>query len=435
LNYQEAIEFLNIAHKFGSKLGLQRIKNLLNLLDRPHEKLKFIHVAGTNGKGSVVAFISNILIQAGYKVGVYTSPHINNFCERIKINHENISRDNIARLVCLVRQKINLLNTMPTEFEIITALSMQYFFENKCDIIILEVGLGGRLDATNIINTNQVAIITALDYDHTEILGENLLDIAREKSGIIKPNCDLIIYPFEKLDASNLIKSQIKNIFLSRCKKLNSRMHELNLAQIKLKNFNLDFQIFDYAELKDLKIKLLSDFQVIHAALAIKAIKILNHKKFYINTRDIYTGILKTKWPGRFEILNQDPIFIIDGAHNPHGVKSLVYNLERYFKNKRVIFLTGILKNKNYDLMLELVNNISQEFITISFSHENSFSAHELASYLLNKNLNKKITACDNIIDAINLALNSCKTNQIICAFGSLYFLHEIINYFNANKI
>jgi dihydrofolate synthase/folylpolyglutamate synthase len=412
----------------GSSLGLSRVFEVLYLLGDPQKKLKFVHVAGTNGKGSVSAFLCNILIDAGYKVGLFTSPHINNFSERIKINNKEISEQELLELSNLFNSKVSKMKDIPTVFESITVIAILYFLKNKCDIVVLEVGLGGRLDATNVIDKPEVSVITAINYDHTEILGNTLEKIAFEKAGIIKKNCNVVIYPTSKLEVDAATQNKVKDVFYKRCEELNANLYEIDENDICLGEYNLKYQIFDFANHKNLCIKLLSDFQIFNASLAIKSVELLNSNGFDICENNIRAGLLNTSWPGRFEILR--PNFVIDGAHNPHGVRALIRNLKKYFGDKEIIFIVGILRDKDYKLMLKLACEIAKVFITISFENERALRSQEIADYLKNIFDPKKIIPAESVSAGINVALRICKKNNIICSFGSLYYIGDVKKYF-----
>ena len=278
MTYDEAIKYIHGTHKFGVKLGLENIGKLLELLGNPHKRLKFVHIAGTNGKGSTVAFISNILIESDYRVGIYTSPYIEHFTERICINHEEISEKDLARITEKTKEKISELLKMgynhPTEFEIVTAIAFQYFYEKSCDIVVLEVGLGGRYDSTNIIDTPLVSVITSISFDHMNILGNTLPKIAYEKAGIIKENGDVVLYPQ---------LSEVEDVIENVSAQMSSKLRKVDFNLIKLKKFGTEGQTFDYGSYIDLNTKLLGEHQLKNAAVAITACQVLREKITDIN--------------------------------------------------------------------------------------------------------------------------------------------------------
>jgi dihydrofolate synthase/folylpolyglutamate synthase len=424
------MDFLLSLHKFGSKLGLERIKKLLNLMNDPQDRLRFVHVAGTNGKGSVCAFLNDILIAAGYKMGLYISPHINTIYERIRINNKNIDSESLSNILERIKTISKFMNESLTEFEVITSVAFEYFYINNCDIVILETGLGGRLDATNVVETTDIAVITSIDYDHVEVLGDNLKQIAFEKAGIIKNKCDVVIYP-TCLTCHGFF-NDVKKVFSDKCNELHIKLYEIDLNDICIKDYNLNGQLFDFEKHKNIKIKLLSDFQIYNAAMAIKTSELLSERGFVINEDSIVSGVANTYWEGRFEILSSN--FIIDGAHNTHGVKALVRNLKRYFINKKIIFVVGILRTKNYKEMLAIANTVAYSFVTTQFSDE-SLSSQELSMYLKKIcHSDKHIITTVDVSSGIETALSLQKRvadDIIVCAFGSLYYISEAKKYFN----
>lgn len=287
LGYKEALDYIHGTRKFGCKLGLENIRTLLSMLGNPHKKLKYVHVAGTNGKGSTVAFISSILIESGYKTGIFISPYIERFTERIRVNREEISKEDLARITGIVKAKVDemLMNGLfhPTEFEIVTAIAFQYFYEMKCDVVVLEVGLGGRFDSTNVIDDSLVSIITSVSYDHMAILGDTLSKIAFEKAGIIKNNSDVVLYTQDK---------EVEKVVEDACSASNSTLHKVKFEGIQVVYYDIEGQIFNFGVYKNLKIKLLGAHQFKNAVVALEACKILAYKGYKI-TEETVKGVWK----------------------------------------------------------------------------------------------------------------------------------------------
>ncbi|EPZ53829.1 bifunctional FolC family protein [[Clostridium] sordellii ATCC 9714] len=334
MNYNEALKFIHESHKFGMRLGLENIKKLLELLGNPQDNLKIIHVAGTNGKGSTCSFISTILKKSGYKVGLYTSPFLETFTERIRVNGENIPENEVGNIVNIIKEKIEIMvkegHDYPTEFEIVTAMAFYYFNKEKVDFVALEVGLGGRYDATNVIEKPIATVITSISLDHVGILGDTLDKIAFEKGGIIKENCDVIVYP-QKNEASEVLKEI--------CNEKNAKYIECDFKDITLKESNINFQKFDCIinnkEYKDLQINLIGDHQVKNSVVALTTIELIKNKlEILISEEDLRKGLMETKWPGRIEKIKENPMFIIDGAHNEEGAESLAKSIDKYLKEK-----------------------------------------------------------------------------------------------------
>jgi dihydrofolate synthase/folylpolyglutamate synthase len=265
VNYKEALNYLQDTLKFGIKPGLENINSLLRVMGDPHKKLKYVHVAGTNGKGSTAAFISSILAESGYRVGIFTSPSLQRFTERIKINSKEISEDELADLTGFVRKNVNELidkgGVHPTEFEIVTAIAFEFFFRKECDIVVLEVGLGGRFDSTNVIDNPMVSVITTIGYDHMNILGDTLEKIAFEKAGIIKPHSDVVLYPQVR---------EVEKVFESVCRERNAVLHKLEFDDLKIISSGMEGQTFDWRQYKGVRISMLGDYQTGNAVMAIK---------------------------------------------------------------------------------------------------------------------------------------------------------------------
>ena len=424
MNYEEALEYIHGALKFGSKLGLHNIRVLLELMGNPHKKLKFVHVAGTNCKGSTVAFISSILIEAGYKTGIFVSPYIERFTERIKINNQEIPGADLARITGFVKEKVDIMvqrgENHPTEFEIVTAIAFQYYYENNCDVVVLEVGLGGRLDSTNVIDTPLASVITTISYDHMDRLGSTLPEIAFEKAGIIKEGGDVVMYPPQV--------EEVYNVFRKACAERNSRLHTVDFSKLRFESFDVDGQVFDYEGYNSLKISLLGGHQVRNAAVAVKTAEVLREKGLSITEDSIRRGLVKARWPGRLEIVSKGPLFLIDGAHNIEGAKALSEALRLYFPNKRVIFIFGVLKDKDYRSMIEAVAPMAEAFITVTPKSGRALPAKDLAKII--GDYCKNVSVSDTIKEAIETSFKLASSDGLICAFGSLYYIGEVRKHF-----
>jgi len=423
MNYEQALDFIHSTHKFGSKLGLHNIGVLLELMGNPHKKLKFVHVAGTNGKGSTVSFISSILTQAGYKTGIFTSPYIERFTERIKIGNDDISTDDLARITGFVKEKVDIMlqrgENHPTEFEIVTAIAFQYYFENNCDIVVLEVGLGGRFDSTNIIDTPLVSVITTIGYDHMDRLGNTLSEIAFEKAGIIKENGSVVAYHQAE---------EVEKVFRDVCTEKNAKLKIVDFTTLKLLSYSVDGQVFDFEDYRSLEITLLGEHQTRNAAVAVKTAELLREKGLSIPEQAIRDGLLKTRWPGRLEIMNKNPFFLIDGAHNVEGANALADALKKYFLGKRIFFILGVLKDKDFKSMIEAVAPLAHCFITVTPNSDRALTADELSKILARYCNNVYVS--DTIEAAIKTSLELASQDDVICAFGSLYYIGEVRKHF-----
>lgn len=427
MTYEEALDYIHGTLKFGVKLGLENMRQLLELMGNPHKELKYIHVAGTNGKGSVTAFISSIMMEAGCRVGIYTSPYIQRFTERIRVNRDEISPGDLARITAFVREKVELMVLKgfnhPTEFEIVTAVAFQYFYEMKCDVVVLEVGLGGRFDSTNIIDESLVSVITTISYDHMNILGSTLPEIAFEKAGIVKEKGDVLLYPQKK---------EVQRVFVEACSQKNARLHEVSFDSVKINSFSIDGQEFDYDGQKSFRIGLLGEHQVRNAVMAIECARLVSQKGFVVPENAIRKGISSAKWPGRLEVLSKKPVFIIDGAHNREGANALVNFLKVYFPGKKILFILGVLKDKEFNSFIEACAPLACGFIAVSPDSERSLPASELAGYIKPYCSNVRIS--DKIEEAVVSSIEITPEDGIICAFGSLYYIGEVRTWFESKK-
>ncbi|MBN8048151.1 bifunctional folylpolyglutamate synthase/dihydrofolate synthase [Paraclostridium bifermentans] len=424
MNYNEALQFIHESHKFGMRLGLDNIKKLLELLGDPQNNLKIIHVAGTNGKGSTCSFISSILKESGYKVGLYTSPFLETFTERIRVNGENICEEEVGKIVSLIKEKIEIMvsegYSYPTEFEIVTAMAFYYYNQEKVDFVALEVGLGGRYDATNVIDKPVVSAITSISLDHTGILGDTLAKIAFEKGGIIKEDCPTIVYPQQE-EASEVIK----NI----CAEKKSKYIECDFKNIEIKSSNINSQIYNCningKELRDVEIKLIGDHQIKNSIVALNVIEYLNDIKITnISEENIRKGLLETKWPGRIEKISENPMFIIDGAHNEEGAKSLANSIDKYFENKNKILVIGMLEDKDIESVLDLLIPKFNKVITTTPDNPRAIDANKLKEKIERYNI--EVTCEPNIKEAVDYALKISNKDDVIISAGSLYMIGNV---------
>ena len=418
MTYEEAIAFIHGTYKFGSKLGLENIKTLLELLGSPQDSLKFIHVAGTNGKGSTCAFMHSILVEAGYKTGLYTSPFIETFNERMRINHDLITSEELAELTGLVKEKIDIMlqNGLnhPTEFEIVTAIAMLYYKKHACDLVVLEVGLGGRLDATNVINSPLVSVITPLDFDHTDYLGNTLEQIASEKAGIIKVEGITISYPQEK--------SAMK-VIQDKCQVMQNTLLVADYSSLEIQELSFKGLTFNYYQ-SNYEISLFAPYQPENAVLALMTIRVLVEKYGYKVSEDsIREGLKKAKWIGRLEIVSEDPFLIIDGAHNLHGIKGLAKSIEAIRADHKIVGIVGILKDKDVKGMLEVITPYLDAVIITKPDNPRAMNSSELEQFFTSE---KVIKSSDSISEAIEIIYQLRDKNAIYIAFGSLYMIGEV---------
>ncbi|AWK51845.1 bifunctional folylpolyglutamate synthase/dihydrofolate synthase [Clostridium beijerinckii] len=424
MTYKEAMDYISSVGRFGSNYGLERTFRLLELLGSPHEKIKFIHVAGTNGKGSTTAMITKILRGFGYKVGMYTSPYLEEFEERIQINGENINKDTLVNLLEEVKIAISKVieegYEHPTEFEIITALMFLHFYNEKVDYGVIEVGLGGRLDSTNVL-TPKVSVITSISLDHMNILGDNLKDIAKEKAGIIKAGIPVILYPQEK---------EVEEVIVNVAKEKNSKVYFIKKEAGRLININHEelyqnVEIESYKNKYKIKLPLLGEHQILNLNVALHTIEVLCEQEMAKLDKDLVEKSLEdVKWIGRLEVLGKKPTIVIDGAHNIDGIKALRKNIEKYFKYNKIYLLLGILADKQVKEMIEEIAEVAEKIYALTPHSERAELSEDLKNEILKYNSNT--IALESYEEAFLLALKEAKEEDLILISGSLYMIGDM---------
>lgn len=419
MNKDAALQFIHSTEWKGSCQGLERISELMNRLGNPQNHLRFIHVAGTNGKGSVCAMLSEILTAAGYKTGLFTSPHMHVVNERMRINGTDIPDDELTTLVEAVQPQVQAMTDKPTEFELITAMAFLYFQKQGCDIVILEAGLGGRLDATNVILTPEIAILTNIGLEHTRELGDTLTAIATEKAGIIKPGGTVVTYP---------LPAEIEAVFEAVCQKNHAVLCKTTVESITVHQQDWNGQRFDWKQYRDLHVRLLGQHQLYNALVALEALEQLNNKGWNIPEAAIRTGLSQVVWPARLEVLNAKPLFLLDGAHNPQCVEMLSAYLAGAFPEEKIVFLTGVLADKDYEQMMASVVPYAKHFVCLKPDSPRALPAEALADFLMQKGL---AAAADTIQKGIEIALKEANGGPVV-AFGSLYMASDIQSHFLA---
>lgn len=420
MNKDAALQFIHSTEWKGSCQGLERISELMNRLGNPQNHLRFIHVAGTNGKGSVCAMLSEILTAAGYKTGLFTSPHMHVVNERMRINGTDIPDDELTTLVEAVQPQVQAMTDKPTEFELITAMAFLYFQKQGCDIVILEAGLGGRLDATNVILTPEIAILTNIGLEHTRELGDTLTAIATEKAGIIKPGGTVVTYP---------LPAEIESVFEAVCQKNHAVLCKTAVESITVHQQDWNGQRFDWKQYRDLHVRLLGQHQLYNALVALEALEQLNNKGWNIPEAAIRTGLSQVVWPARLEVLNAKPLFLLDGAHNPQCVEMLSAYLAGAFPEEKIVFLTGVLADKDYEQMMASVAPYAKHFVCLTPDSPRALPAEALADFLMQKGL--AAATADTIQKGIEIALKEANGGPVV-AFGSLYMASDIQSHFLA---
>lgn len=423
MKYQEAIKYITEVGNFGSNYGLERTYKLLEFLDNPHGKLKIIHVAGTNGKGSTTAMITSMLKEAGYKVGMYTSPFLEEFEERIQINGNNIPKEKLAQLMTKIKYAVDKVieegYNHPTEFEIITALMFLYFATEKVDFAVVEVGLGGRLDSTNVI-TPILSVITSISFDHTNILGNTLEEIAREKAGIIKEGIPTLIYPQEEI---------VEKVLSEKCEELGAKLYKINKDDAKLVEIIKEDKIYQLVKVKlddeyDVKLQLLGEHQILNLAVALKALEIIKDKAAKLSKESIIKALSEVRWNGRLEVMSNEPCVVIDGAHNIQGITQLDKNIKKYFKYDDLYLILGILADKDVDHMVKVITPQAKKVFTVTPNSIRAETSEELMGVV--KKYNQDCQAYSDYKSAFEDALKLCKKDDLLLISGSLYMIGEM---------
>ncbi len=419
MTYNEALDYIHSVSWLGSRPGLDRITVLCRLLGDPQEGCRFIHVAGTNGKGSTSKMLSEILLAQGYKVGLYTSPFVLTFNERIQFGGENISDEELAEVTAYVKPFADTMADSPTEFELITAIAFEYFKRKACDFVVLEAGLGGRLDSTNVISTPALSVITGIAFDHMAILGDTIAAIAGEKAGIIKENCPVLFGEGTE---------EAAQVICDRARELNAPYFRTDFKKIANVNATLRGTSFDFGE-RHVQIGLLGGYQTRNTATVLTACEILRNQGITITDESIDEGLLRAKWPARFEILLEAPLVIYDGAHNVQGIQGAVENIRQYLAplspDGRVNMLMGVMKDKEYTEMIALLSPLAHNVYCVTPKNQRSLQAESEAEEYREKEVNAR--GFDTIFAGVNAACEDSLGEgcPLIC-LGSLYMYADV---------
>lgn len=420
MNYTEAMNYITEKNQLGSVLGLERIRELLTRLGEPQNQCKVVHIAGTNGKGSILACMDAILQDAGYQVGRYISPTVFCYLERFQINghfmEEAVFADYLSRIRPVVEEMEQDGIIGITAFEMETALAFLYFQEQPVDLVLLETGMGGRLDATNVVAHPLCTILAAISLDHMKLLGDTIKAIAYEKAGILRDDVPCVVYP-ENEEAMSVIETQ--------CRLHNVEPILPDLAQLTIINEDLNYEIFDYKNVK-YELGLLGKHQIYNALTAIEALNVIKDKlKYDLNNVNIQNGLHNAVWRGRFEILERSPYVIRDGAHNMEAARCLYEQITKHFTNRRIIYIIGILKDKEYDAMLSLLIPLASRVYVITVpDNSRALPAEELASVV--RKYCQDVILAESPEQAYGLAREAAAPEDVIIAFGSLYYIGRI---------
>lgn len=416
MNYQESRKYIEDSQKYGSVLGLDNMRELMGRLGNPQDKLKIIHVAGTNGKGSVIAYLYTVLREAGYRVGRYISPALYSYRERMEVSGEAVSREDFA--ICLSRtaQAISQMTEEglphPTSFEIETAVAFLFFEMKKCELVLLEVGMGGSLDATNIIKTPVLSVLASISIDHIGFLGNTLGEIAKTKAGIIKKGCPMITI-HQKAEAENAIKDV--------CGICGVPFREADGNQALVIEESPEGQSFRY-EGEEYRISLGGVYQKENAVLAIETLKMLSEIGFPTIEEQRKEGLFRTRWNGRFTVLSREPLFIVDGAHNPAAAEKMASSIRHYFDGKKIYFIIGMFRDKDYREVLSKTCPYAEKIFTIEApDNPRALPAEELA--LAAREFHRDVQAMKSVEEAVETAYSLAGEEDVILAFGSLSFI------------
>ena len=415
MNYEETIEYIHSAYWKGTKDGLQRTRELLSLLGDPQNDLRFIHVAGTNGKGSTCAMLASILQAAGYRTGLYTSPFVNRFNERIALNGTPIPDQDLVDLFERIRPVVDGMPNQPSEFELITCAAMLYYKEQHCDVVVLEVGMGGEFDSTNVIQTPLLTIITAMGFDHMKYLGDTMAEIASAKAGIIKPDGTTLIYGKNP---------EADQVFKDTCERMGSRLVVTDHSRITdhahtLQGHDLSFGSFDHIHLP-----LIGSHQVKNAAVVLTAVEELNRGGLSIPDVAVYAGMAAVRWPARMELLSEKPVFLLDGGHNPHGFKAAAETMRELFPDKKMTVLMGVMADKDHGDMIRLLLPQAKRFITVQPDSPRAMTSQALAEEI--RALGGQAEEAGTVENGVKAMLAQTAPDDVLLAIGSLYMAGDV---------
>ena len=419
MNYEEARVYLDNVAKYGSVLGLDAMRELLRRLGNPEKGRKIVHIAGTNGKGSVLAFLSTVLTESGYRVGRYISQTLFSYRERIQVDGEYIEKEPLARLVTRIREASEAMDRdglrTPTAFEIETALGLLYFAEKKCDIVVLETGMGGRDDATNAIAEVMMEIFASISLDHLGVLGNDLTEIAECKADIIRKN-SLVISAFQKEEAAEVLKRTAAE--------RNAKLITVDPGQISDVKYGYEEQSFSYGAEKNIRIHLAGAYQIENAALAWEAVQGLRSLGFRISDEAFRRGMEKTVWRGRFTCIHREPLVIMDGAHNEDAAKKLAASIETYFPGRKISYIMGVFKDKEYEKVIRITAPYAAKVTAVETpGNPRALPKEELKKVW--ETFGVPVTTADTIAEAVKENITSAEKEEIILVFGSLSFLGE----------
>ena len=421
MDYTEARAYIDNMERFGIKPGLQRITKMMAYLGNPQDKLKFVHVAGTNGKGSVSTMIASILSCEGYRTGLFTSPYVLDFRERFMINGNMITEDEFAEIMTKVSTVNDILSKSGcclTQFELITAVALMWFAQRECRVVVLECGLGGRMDSTNIVKQPICSVITKISMDHTDILGDTLEKIAGEKAGIIKQNCPTVLAPNQK--------DEVVSVIANKCAEMNSALTICTTDAVEVHSMTPTVNHVYYGDTR-LMIPLAGPHQIENAVTAVNAARVINERGLEIREENISNGIASARIPARFEIISRNPLVIVDGAHNPDGIDALCKSIDTLLDGRSVIGIMGMLRDKSYDDALSKIIPRFEMVFTVSPNNPRALSAKKLAECAAQyANEGVCVKPMENLKKAAERAVGMVDEASAVVVCGSLYLASEI---------
>lgn len=424
MNYREAMQYIDELRPLGRVMGLETMRRLCAELGDPQNQLKFVHIAGTNGKGSVLAYISTVMQEAGYRVGRYLSPAVKEYRESFQVDGRMITQSGLCKYLAQVKTAAETMVaeglSHPTLFEVETAVAFLYFQDKECDLVVLETGLGGALDATNVVEQTLAAVFSSISMDHMDILGDSLEEIASVKAGIIKNKC----YVISVKQSPEVMKVLRQAALVKKGKFLTA-----DVSRAKHVKYGVTKQSFDYDRYKNLEISMLGQFQIENAVLAVETVMALVRCGFSVPEEKLRRGLLETRWPGRFDVLAKRPLFIADGAHNEDAAKKLAESIRFYFTNRKIIYIMGMLQDKEVDKVIRNTFELASHIITVTPpAGDRALPALELAQAA--REYHNAVTAADCVQEAVEIAylLTGKDKDAVIIAFGSLSYLGELMD-------
>ena len=412
MNFQEASDYVTSSTAPGTKLGLERVKDLLSRMGNPEKEIAVIHVAGTNGKGSTCVMLAAVLKEAGYRTGLFTSPYLHSVLEYLQIDGNLVTEEEYVEIFEYVKTFAEKMQEPPTEFELSVAMAFAYYTRKHCDVLVMECGLGGRLDGTNVIERPLAAIITNIGIDHVGFLGDTLGQIAFEKAGIIKKNSDVVLYRQEK---------EAADVIMIKAEQEQANVYHADFDDLVKCSDSLEGQIFSYKDWINIELNLLGGFQIYNAALVLECVSLLSSKGYQITEEHVRSAFKNVSWPARFEILSKEPLIVADGGHNDQCISFVTDGIKTYFPGQKITFLTGVMADKDYPAIYDKLAPFAACFVAVKPENERALPTKELSSFLRKYGI--PVMDSLDMEDALKIALEWTEPQGVIFAVGSLYMM------------